>query len=40
MVVSKTHNWNDVFTYDPVTGILRWKIKPSTQVQCGDIAGS
>ena len=40
MVVSKTHNWNDVFTYDPVTGILRWKINPSTQVQCGDIAGS
>ena len=28
------------FTYDPATGVLRWKIRPSRRVKAGDIAGS
>jgi len=32
--------WHDIFTYDPVTGILRWKIRPRSLRRCGDIAGS
>jgi hypothetical protein len=29
----------DLFDYDPDTGVLTWKIKPSKKVQIGDIAG-
>lgn len=30
----------ELFDYNPHTGILTWKIKPSRKVQVGDIAGS
>lgn len=29
----------ELLSYDPETGILRWKAKPSRQVSIGDIAG-
>jgi len=31
--------WHKLFTYDPATGVLRWKITPGRRVKCGDIAG-
>lgn len=32
-------NWSDIFSYDPETGILRWKIKPGKSMNAGSIAG-
>jgi hypothetical protein len=29
-----------IFNYDPSTGVLTWKVSPSTNVQIGDVAGN
>jgi hypothetical protein len=33
-------NFNHLFTYDPRTGILRWKISRSNRIKVGQVAGS
>lgn len=33
-------NLEDIFEYDPLSGILRWKVRLSNRVKIGDIAGT
>src|SRR5881392_2369022 len=33
-------NFNQLFTYNPRTGILRWKISRSNRIKVGQVAGS
>ena len=40
LVTAEAHNWNEIFVYDPESGVLRWNIRPSSCIRCGDIAGS